>query len=143
MDWPAIIAAGICGAVGAGVAELIVHRFKLKRGWGYALLLGVIFAGLNGVSRQIILPEVREWQAGRLAERMPVYQAAKRLEPGMAGELEKLFSTVARAGDASGQARANLRSTIAKLAMKHSPKASDESILAIGSVDRKSTRLNS
>ena len=134
MDWPAIISAAICGAAGAGIAELAVHWFKLKRGLGYTLLLGVIFAGLNGFSRQVILPEVREWQAGRLAERMPIYQAARRLEPGMAAELEKLFASVARGGDGSGQARANLRSTISKLAMKHAPKASDESIVALVTV---------
>lgn len=131
MDWPAIISAAICGAVAAGVAELIVYQFKLKRGWGYTLLLFVIFSGLNAFSRQVILPEVREWQAARLAERIPLYQAAKRLEPGIAAELEKLFKSVARTGDASGQARAEIRSIGAKLLVKHASEASDESIVAM------------
>lgn len=49
----------------------------------------------------------------------------------MAAELEKLFASVARGGAASGQARATLRSTMSKLAAKHAPRASDESVVAL------------
>jgi hypothetical protein len=129
MDWPSILSAGICGALAALLASLVLLGKSTNRRSLYTIVTVVLFLGLKTLSDQAILPRVRGWQADRQLRQLPFYRDIAEADPPTYEKMRAVTSNSVRNGEGADTIASKLAPIVADTLPKYVGSASDESVV--------------
>ncbi|MFQ5846581.1 MAG: hypothetical protein ACE5IQ_02790 [Candidatus Methylomirabilales bacterium] len=137
MDWASLLLAGIAGALGAGIALLVVRHPKERR-LPYVLVLVFSFAIVNTLFRVYLLPYVHVWQYEAAIERqlqgVAAYREIQQSDPQTYAKIRTIVRDALRKGQPADVVAGRIRAVITALVAKYIPQASDASVVDFATV---------
>lgn len=137
MNWYSVGLAAASGGIAALIASLVFGKRPEKK-TAYMIVVVVLFAVLNTVSKQFILPELNAHKAvveiDSELNQIPAFVSIKKYEPEIYQKLVDSLADATKQGYNQQQAIDLVRQQISGLVESRMPHASDEAILTYMSV---------
>ena len=115
------------------IASFVIRNPKEKRAI-YTIVFVVLFAALQGLSREFIFPDLNAWNQARKAEsallEIPAYQAIKQYDPKTYDNVLSDIKSSIKKGVDESQIIGIIKGHIAGIVQKRLPSASDDAVVS-------------
>jgi hypothetical protein len=128
MDWPSVVAAGVCAGLAGGIASLLPKDAKHRRVL-YAIVLVPLFFGFQAFSNRVVMPRVRLWQADQQLRSSPFYREIAQADPQTYTKILAVASKSLENGESVDLVTGRLASIVRDTLPRYVGVASDQSVI--------------
>ncbi len=133
MDWMAAALAGVCGALAALVASLLIRKPRDNMG-AYMVSMVIAFGTFQWLAKELVVPEIHARQAERDVETVlqanPAFQALKRYDPPAYRALLVDLRTSVKKGTDVSQVVQTVKTHVGAIARKRLPTSSNQAAIS-------------